>query len=423
MVVQYIQKQLGGRENSLALSLTTLESNSAMNGGSLYLSRCYLSLLNSDRIEYSKADKGGAIYAEDLSVIFIGNSGVHTTIVTLANNTAQDSGGGLFLVDSYLRNVFSTNSLIFDHNTAADKGGAMYVLENKCEEVLNITPCFINLGKNWGEDVLTFLNNDAGHGSILYGGLLDRCHTQLVGLEWLGIYAWRYDRPPMTSDPIRVCLCVEDMPHCGTNDIQITMLRGQAFKPVVAAVDQGENAVSASILAQYTKISAELGKGEGRQLVHGYCTELTYHIYTKASMAMLVLRPEGMCERLLFSKITVHITVQNCTTGFEQLEDRCVCDRRLLKYLNNVTCSVDTLTVIRKGSSWFRYDEEHLKMHTNCPLDYCRASSDAISFSSPDEHVPIIAGESYVVRVKTITALLWEAPNVYTVPPDTLSFG
>lgn len=132
-------------------------------------------------LSVAKQKKGGAIYAEDSSVIYGG-----FTTVTLANNTAQVSGGGLFLLDSHLFIIVGKH-LIFYHDTAADKGGALYVLENKCEEVSNLTSCFIDFNIHQiNVHTLTFLNNDARHGSILYGGFLDRCHTdfQLGGLEW-----------------------------------------------------------------------------------------------------------------------------------------------------------------------------------------------------------------------------------------------
>ena len=78
-----------------------------------------------------------------------------------------------------------------------------------------------------------------------------------------------------------------------------------------------------------------------------------------------------------------------------------MCERRISEYLgNNAVCNIDSRSIERKGSIWLRYDEHHL-------------------ISS----VLVIAVELYVVPVKTITALLWEAPNVYPVPPDTLSFG
>ena len=226
---------------------------------------------------------------------------------------------------------------------------------------------------------------------MLYGGLLDRCFTDdsasMLGIDRLKQIVPYYQeaQPPISSDPVRVCLCINGKPYCEVRELRVTKLRGQIFNAVTVAVDQVQTLIESSISAYYTNISAKLDKGERRQAVYQHCTKMSYHIYTEANSATLVLQPEGYCERSPLSTITIHITVQNCTTGFELFEDRCVCDRRLLKYLSNVTCSIDTLSISRKGSSWLSYSEEHLKMHANCPLDYCLVSSDAVSLTSPDE--------------------------------------
>ena len=178
--------------------------------------------------------------------------------------------------------------------------------------------------------------------------------------------------------------------------------------------------IESSVLAYYQKISAKLGEGESIQRVHSNCTHLSYHVFAESSSATLVLQPEGPCERSLLSRITIHISVKNCTVGFEQLKDRCICDRRLLRHLNNISCSIDTLSITGKGSGW-------MKNILRCILTvlwitvilHPMLSASRLQMSS----VLIIAVKSYVVLVKTITALLWEAPNAYAVPTDILSFG
>ena len=111
---------------------------------------------------------------------------------------------------------------------------------------------------------------------------------------------------------------------------------------------------------------------------------------------MLILQPEGYCERSEFSSINVHITITPCSRGLQVNNDRCECERRL-KYFNITTCEIGINFIQRKGAIWLRYDKQHLKVHTNCPLDYCDITSNTISLSRPDgqcanHHSGVICG-------------------------------
>ena len=371
---------------SLIFHKSNSKINSATKGGFLYLSGCHVTLNDNISILYNHAERGGAIYTEHSNIT------IQTSDqITIANNVATSEGGALFLADSILE--LSIGLLILENNTAADKGGAIYVSDNKCETMSNSSSCFVDIQFS----ILVVLHNHAKNGSALYGGLLDRCYlhtgpemsySKLSSIDKFKQVLSTYSQPAssaIASIVVRVCLCVNDKPDCSRRDLHVTKLRGQIVNPIVTTVDQVETSATSSIMAHYTEVPAKLGEGEGRQLVYDYCTNMSYHIYTEADSATLVLQPEGYCERSPLSTIKIHIRLQNCTTGFEQFKDRCVCDRRLLKYLSNVTCSIESFSISRKGSTWFSYSEEHLKMHANCPLDHCLVSSDAVSLTSPDE--------------------------------------
>ena len=62
-----------------------------------------------------------------------------------------------------------------------------------------------------------------------------------------------------------------------------------------------------------------------------------------------------------------------------------VCERRLVNRFNITVCDIDNHSIVRSGSIWLRYDEEYLRVHTNCPLDYCQDTSEHISLTHPDE--------------------------------------
>lgn len=382
-----------------ALYFSTSSSNSnfaVANGGFLYLTGCNVIMENDTEIINNQAENGGAIYDKN-SLIQIGirserpwlYDGTPLTEVRLVNNTAMNLGGALYFENSKLLSLAESH-LIFVGNTAADKGGAIYVCDNKCEDIASDqSDCFINI---YYFTKTLFMHNHAEHGPLLYGGLLDRCVMHVPGTITSGINNFKrlvsYNNQTtsaITSDPVKVCLCTDDQPDCRTREMQVTRIKGQTVDLLMAVVDQDEIPVTSFISANYKETLADLDKGESRQLVYNNCTTYSYHVYTEICLATLVLQPEGPCQRSPLSTLIIHLTVINCTRGFEQLKDRCICDRRLLNYLRNVTCSVNALTISREGSVWFRYDEDYLKMSPNCPLDYCRASSDAISLLSPDE--------------------------------------
>ena len=116
------------------------------------------------------------------------------------------------------------------------------------------------------------------------------------------------------------------------------------------------------------------------------CSELSYHSYTRSSSVTLVLQTVGVCESSKFSRTVVDMNIEPCHQGFEELDDRCGCDERLSNRFIDIVCDVDTDTILTKESNiWLRYDEHYLKVHGNCPLDYCLATSDNISLENPDE--------------------------------------
>ena len=73
-----------------------------------------------------------------------------------------------------------------------------------------------------------------------------------------------------------------------------------------------------------------------------------------------------------------------------------MCERRLRKYFYKEDCNVGDDTIQSRHFIWLRYDTQHLKVHTNCPFDYCQLS-DTISLSHPDQqcsnnHSGVICG-------------------------------
>ena len=69
----------------------------------------------------------------------------------------------------------------------------------------------------------------------------------------------------------------------------------------------------------------------------------------------------------------------------KRLEDRCVCDSRMTNVSSSFVCDIETDLVQGMQSVRLSYDDQYLRVHRKCPLDYCDDTSDRITFASPDE--------------------------------------
>ena len=440
----------------LHMTESILLSNLAKNGGFAFLLNCSLQVSSEiDIINNTATATGGAVFAVNSRMIFDG------LFFNISWNSAVHKGGAFFLKtvtksrydyyiifilrssieiewhmtkENHTKVLFSNNAVI----SKSGKGGAIFVEDDDCENTPDIYHWDPFSGSRqdtskWKPSELCFLyeykpnsvnnkyfifeNNTAGQGSVIYGGLLDRClppiKDLLVGNHFLnGIDAFKanshYEQTPLaiSSRPMKACVCVDDhKPNCSIRQINVTKMRGEIISVSIAAVDQDNNPVSSTIIASYNEESVILDRGEERKnITSNICKTLDYHIFTvHDSIATLVLEPVGPCKSSPLS-IHIHINVASCGKGFEQDMNTCDCERRL-KTFNIDVCNIDTHSITRKGSIWLRYDEHYLKIHTNCPLDFCNIISTNISIQYPDDqcvnnHSGILCGgcrESYSI--------------------------
>ena len=437
-----------------------LISNSAKSGGFAFLLNCSLWISSGiDMINNTATSTGGAVHAVNSRISF------HNGFFNISYNSAVYKGGALFLktvtklrydysrilsycsvhcsgieiksrwiTDNHTKVLFSSNSVM----SKSGKGGAIFVKDDDCENTPDIyhwdsfstqdalywkpgDVCFLYEYEFNSDNIkyFTFENNTASQGSVLYGGLLDRCFPPnkklLVDNHFLnGIDAFkansRYEQAPLaiSSQPMKACVCTDGhKPNCSIRQItNVTKMRGEIISVSIAAVDQDNNPVSSTIIARCSEESVILDRGEERKnITSNTCKTLDYHIFTVYdSIATLVLEPVGPCKSSPLSLIHIHINVAPCGKGFEQDMNTCDCERRL-KIFNIDVCNIDTHSITRKGSIWLRYDEHYLKIHTNCPLDFCNIISTNISIQYPDNqcvnnHSGIICGgcrESYSI--------------------------
>ena len=378
------------RDTDIVLNEGWAYMNFAVNGGFLHVISCSLSVVVYNFL-YNEATYGGAIYANK-SRVFRN----YFPQVSLTNNTAKVDGGAIYTVNSFIV-INNLGQLIFSQNTVTSpsgRGGAIYIKDSNCESIQEIEGhCSIDVRDLTDVPVkhFSFYNNNAPFGSALYGGLLDRCYngySDVLGITYFKQASLYDEKIPMaiTSHPVKICFCQGVYkPDCIIRNHVVSKMRGDSVKVSVTAVDQDRNPVPAIIRATYGVTTAVLGEGEGRIQFNGSCRTVAYHIFTADTSATLILHPEGVCERSSLSFVAINFKIVSCSQGFELNKDRCVCDGRLVRYLNITTCFIDTQSVQRKQSIWFKYQNDHLMMAANCPMDYCQVTPDTISLIFPDK--------------------------------------
>ena len=421
---------------------TTFKSNSAASGGGMYIDGSKAGIDGNSCFMNNTADsEGGAIFVRDSVAEFSGKdesagrkgAAIHASSSTLIlqgsssfiNNSAKYGGGvysessNLTLVhdrSSYLNNMalrggaqyFDVNSnfslhqtahVHFQDNNATEFGGAIYVVD-----VPSRSECFFHIQNDQSLDMettqLVFEKNTAGmRGSVLYGGLLDKCnftsdrYTNALELFNMSILQGHGDKGhPISSDPTQLCFCNTSEWNCKETTQSRSIYPGQQVEVSVVAIDQSNLAISALIhttvrsgdnLTVVETISYETGEN---------CSSRNYSVIPKNLFNQLEIYPSNRSGSTIH--LIVNITFESCPIGFEQsnFTGECICDHRLWQYTNS--CDIDRQAIFRSRSSAFwlgvSYNNgtpEGFIHHPFCPFDYCTSKSKYIN--NPDEQCNI----------------------------------
>ena len=422
------------RESELVIgSLITISDNRAqIFGGGIYAFQSVIAF-KSDKItrhcfitnNYA-GQSGGGVYtvASTIKISYFN--------VTIGSNTAQLSGGGLYLQENskiYIqkqedesRNDIVTIRLIIVNNFAV-YGGGIYVADNstagrqQCQQVKKTnssessvtSECFIQTIKLYWRTAAyqyrltnTFIiNNKAESGSALYGGLLDRCtaseQAEIFNEKVNGYHGLQYfdkivsisNGSSIASDPVQVIFCNK------ASHFTIQRRKGEAFKIKVMAIDQVRNPVNATIHSSVITESGvgRLKEGQAEQTVGNQCTELEYNVFSQDNSAQVELYADGPCTNLGISRqtFTVNFLPCTCPVGLQPsqspIECKCECDQKLQAYqIRN--CSQQAGTIQLETNIWIGVANS-----TNgtgyiidrCPFDYCVEKPVKINLGSSQE--------------------------------------
>ena len=357
-------------------------------GGALLALSSDLTFGGSHELANNSAGYGGAIYLTLDSKIYL----LPNTTTSFEKNHAQYRGGALF-VDA---NPFTY--CIFDEDVQTNiRDGCfiqMHMFEAGCVPfITEDNPSFLDPTIQ-----LLFQDNSANEaGSILYGGNLYSCGVCIGYLDrdWyvsgeVAFNAWaNVSSNLMSSDPYRLCVCVDNHPDCSQSNTTREVFPGATIGIPVVALGQYDGAVPA-VIQTYTSERTRLGPLQHTQWSNNTCTNLQYTVgptigNSTWNEATLTLYTDEPCSTLGFP-LEVFVTFLPCPLGFSlSTEGSCECDQRLNEY--EVYCDINDQSILRKDSVWIGFNEQSdnksqgLILHPHCPFDYCITETDSVNFT------------------------------------------
>ena len=410
-------------------SLLIINNTANLSGGGVFIRLADMFCHGHCKLLHNKANEsGGGIHAFSAVITLkYGNKWEPASLsnkrisLTVSDNEAKFGGGAYFEVSSKLYGIEDSDyqySIEFVRNNAT-LGGAVFIQDNTYTEVCvgrstvykTQTGCFFQTLYG-NEDTVTmegkdtrhliFANNTAHRGSVLYGGLLDRCTVSLLDdLYNRGVHSnpGNYNESnalaffqnesgiktdDIASDAVRICYCNGMIPNCSLwyEPSLISVKKGERFNIALIAVDQVGHAVNAMVHGSLSG-GSYLGEDQQLQNTTGVCTNLTFNIsspYDSVDLGLYVRK--GPCKYLGLSKTMVKVYFKNCTcpVGFQPSSKEskmcyCECDQKLKPYLK--VCDFLGHSFIKNSNSWIDYikDSGYI-IYPNCPYDFCISPTD-----------------------------------------------
>lgn len=444
--------EYGGAIHAIASKLyihsgTHIISNNraSESGGGVYLFLSELKCEFSCKIVITGnlAEKGGGACAI-ASIVTV----VYGSLINFTENIANGHGGGIYLEVSAKLNIlivheparlnvdleYSKHSLLFINNMAGEHGGAMYVADetesgtcNTTKSYSSASECFLQAiilsNSKMEQDVVftnstlvKFLNNRAqSRGSILFGGLLDRCtlspfaqgqrgsklFNTANSLQYFQFLSDIKNFSHISSRPVRVCFCKDSKPDCSYRLPPFRIQRGGTFQVSLVAVDQANRPISAKVQSFLSpNQGGSLGEQQYTQSTIDSCTNLSFTVASPLNNTIeeVVIYADGPCKDAIpsQSKIQIKFSECMCPTGFQSSSmetSRCICecDTKLTKYNRDTIahCDFQTRTLEKVTNSWIGYSKSYgynnysgYLIHLHCPREYCKPPS--VNFSFPD---------------------------------------
>ena len=327
------------------------------------------------------------------------------------------------------------NAVVFTANNAS-YGGAMYVDDDTNSGTCSSsskTECFFQVvaihhtrGSYLRTESMHFSQNQANiSGSTLYGGLLDRCTvsqfaevfyntrlsfdgcngvdyffltsvpTYIVIINNESMFTVNVTDISISSSPVKVCVCIKNEHNC-SQQAHIKVKKGEAFNVSLAAVDQVEEPVEATIHASLESNESGLSEGQMTTKVQNECINLTFNVVSPNEYEKLILYAlDGPCKDSDLSRreVLVHFLPCNCPIGFQvsgRVEINCTCDCHsdISQYTEKCDSHIESFVKRSQSRAWISYiNDTNLTgflVYQNCPFDYCLSTSSPVNLNQPN---------------------------------------
>ena len=349
---------------------------------------------------------GGAILIDGSTMIVESEAKIAFT-----ENEAHN-GGALALINS-AKIMFKPHSkMVFTRNHAQQYGGALHIEETTPEITFHLKiRCFFEVSNENTNVSLLFKNNTADSaGSILYGGWVDYCTGNgTKDAVFKDMFSFQQTPPHLStvsSNPTRVCVCINDLPDCSITHYNVTAYPGETFQIPAVAVGQMFGTVPFTVQSRFTSVDSSspphMKPLQKTQTVKRTCTNLTYTITSSLKSEDMILTVETLdklpIQRILkdldinktflLKNLHIHVQLNPCTLGFILNNSTCICHPQLQYY--GINCNIDIQKVHRKSPKWinatFTNDSQNgVLVHKHCPFDYCKPYSFDLDLEDPDE--------------------------------------
>ena len=387
------------------------------------------------------------------SCVFSGNKGTpiqaYSTTVSLSGvvifeNNVAFQGGAISLHQSMLRLVSINRTktrVIFANNTANSTGGAIYIDSSVKTDSYTGSSCFYEIhGVSLNEVkefiALHFISNTAADGgNDIYGASPNsRCWIRakyVAKRSFLikDIFQINSGLSPISSDPKRVCLYDSSQLMCANLShifYNTTRYPGEVFPLSLAVVGLDFGTVTGPVYAYLLNSLSSLGSGERvRQFrAQDGVTQLNFTVSSQNSREVIVLTVNSIVNTEVASKdlissripapnsllvpiplelltvpVYINVTLLDCPPGFQIINGACKCSKAL-EDIGIKDCLIydNTAYFHRSGNQWIGQESNSSILKSKyCPFNYCKQNIIQLNANIPDEqcalnHTGVLCG-------------------------------
>ena len=391
-------------------------NSAAMRGGGVHAFSSLIKVTNPHSTVYfteNRAGMGGGICLEmDTKIYILKTEANSTNAISFVSNSAED-GGAVHVIDGP-HSCTSTNMLPYVTNECFLQTIEQYNIQpsymiNEPTDSSTFTSIFSE------NNLVHFFNNTAKSGPGIYGGLISSCiisqsniaqnhphpESGLIPTTIAMVNGTSYitrisniKLKSISSDPIQICSCRGGWPDCNYQPCPIKIMKGESFTISVAAVDQANQPVPATVYSFFESTKNDLMKhiftvNKDRNSV---CTDLEITSTSPGNSSdKFILHVEGPCEDAELSKLRFDIDFYSCSgcpIGFEPQTTgercECTCDSSLKPFVVITRCNSSTGTIQRETNFWLTYiNNSGYLIYEFCPMDYCKPPITELNLNVP----------------------------------------